>query len=439
MASKCALYPKNQKEKADTLGHNKGPMNAFLIFCKQQRGCMRRKYPSLENREMTRVLGEWWASLGHIDKSLYSALAHQHKENLIKPPSRAKWFRMPGGKYRKQQSDLSQPGIVPGKLADESQLGGLSSLLQLSKEPIIEIKPPLPKPLKKRYRDEVYSNIEPVVEPSLPLAVPEPKIEEHGDKSRPGTETSEKEEERLKVWRSHILEENVNTKRTRARACKGQRYREFMWTSYANRRRSNRWELNQDKDEILPIKKTKSGNKSEKSRNKQIKTTKAVNETITPFNEKSTDLAIESDQSGEKSDDGLPLQITDEPSVIKKGKRKAPKSKPNSSLDLVSVSHTKDNNDNLMTTGSEENIDFCQNNNETDVEMKNNYSGFVLLAPNDQSINNNHDPMENSKSISLQEESRKLESSLVGSKKRKARRQGIRRLAPGSTFKGDNS
>ncbi|CAH1388599.1 unnamed protein product [Nezara viridula] len=356
-----------------------------------------------------------------------------HKENLIKPSSRAKWFRMPGGKYRKQQSDFSQPGIVPGKLADESQLGGLSSLLQLNKEPIIEVKPPLPKPLKKRYRDEIYNNIEPVVEPPLSRTGPEIKIEENGDKSKPGAETSEEEEERLKVWRSHILEENVNTKRTRARACKGQRYREFMWTSYANRRRSNRWELNQDKDEVLPVKKIKNSNKNEKSRNKTIKTTKTANGTVTPFSEKSNDLMSESDHSGEKSDDALPLQNIDEPQVIKKGKRKIPKSKANSSFDIVSP--TKDSNDNLMATDSEENIDFSQNN-DSEVEMKNNYSGFVFLAPNDQSLNGNHDPTEDNKSNSLQEESRKLDSSLVGSKKRKARRQEIRRLAPGSTFKG---
>lgn len=357
-----------------------------------------------------------------------------YKENLIKPFSRAKWFRMPGGKYKKQQNDLSQPTIVPGKLADESQLGGLSSLLQLSKEPIIEVKPPLPKLLKKRYRDEIYNNIEPVVESPLPHAVPEPKIEENGDKSKPGAETSEEEEERLKVWRSHILEENVNTKRTRARACKGQRYREFMWTSYANRRRSNRWELNQDKDEVLPVKKIKSGNKTEKSRNKSIKTTKTANGTATPFSEKSNDLMTESDQSGEKSDDALPLHNINEPRVIKKGRRKGPKSKANANLDLV-VSRTKDSNDNLMATDSEENTDLSQNN-DAEVEMKN-YSGFVFLAPNDQSINDNNDPLEdNNKNISLQEESRKLDGCLVGSKKRKARRQEIRRLAPGSTFKG---
>ena len=76
--------------------------------------------------------------------------------------------------------------------------------------------------------------------PHVVPVVTAPKIEETVENSKSSVETSEEEEERLKVWRSHILEENVNTKRTRARACKGQRYREFMWTSFANRRRSNR-------------------------------------------------------------------------------------------------------------------------------------------------------------------------------------------------------
>lgn len=52
-------------------------MNAFLIFCKRHRGSVRSGFPHLENRAVTRVLGEWWATLHQDQKRSYTNLAQE--------------------------------------------------------------------------------------------------------------------------------------------------------------------------------------------------------------------------------------------------------------------------------------------------------------------------------------------------------------------------
>jgi len=55
-------------------------MNAFLIFCKRHRGSVRSGFPHLENRAVTRVLGEWWATLHPDQKRSYTNLAQEVSE-----------------------------------------------------------------------------------------------------------------------------------------------------------------------------------------------------------------------------------------------------------------------------------------------------------------------------------------------------------------------
>lgn len=57
--------------------HARRPMNAFLIFCKKHRAFVRKKYPHLENRSVTKILGEWWANLEPTEKASYTELAKQ--------------------------------------------------------------------------------------------------------------------------------------------------------------------------------------------------------------------------------------------------------------------------------------------------------------------------------------------------------------------------
>lgn len=52
-------------------------MNAFLIFCKRHRSMVREKNPNLDNRNVTRILGDLWANLKEDEKMQYTDLAKQ--------------------------------------------------------------------------------------------------------------------------------------------------------------------------------------------------------------------------------------------------------------------------------------------------------------------------------------------------------------------------
>ncbi|KAL1441553.1 hypothetical protein MTO96_008518 [Rhipicephalus appendiculatus] len=71
------------------------PMNAFFLFCKRHRSVVRERYPHLENRAITKILGEWWASLEPHEKHTYTELAKQYKEAFMKANPDFKWCKMP--------------------------------------------------------------------------------------------------------------------------------------------------------------------------------------------------------------------------------------------------------------------------------------------------------------------------------------------------------
>ena len=55
------------------------PMNAFLIFCKKHRTLVRGQHPDLDNRGVTKVLGDLWANLPSVEKESFLELAKQVK------------------------------------------------------------------------------------------------------------------------------------------------------------------------------------------------------------------------------------------------------------------------------------------------------------------------------------------------------------------------
>ncbi|CAG5043391.1 unnamed protein product [Parnassius apollo] len=160
--------------------HARRPMNAFLIFCKRHRSVVRDKYPNLENRSITKILGEWWANLEKEEKACYTSLAKQYKDAFFSANPDFKWYKLPAPPLRTLTSrpresndktivssnneyhdtelektnnnstkvDLNKTPsenavnaeakplsmFTPGKLADEAQMGGLSSLLATKTE-----------------------------------------------------------------------------------------------------------------------------------------------------------------------------------------------------------------------------------------------------------------------------------------------------------------
>uniref|UniRef100_A0A6G1S4P1 HMG box transcription factor BBX n=1 Tax=Aceria tosichella TaxID=561515 RepID=A0A6G1S4P1_9ACAR len=89
-----------QLQQSTTISSNnntelKRPMNAFLLFCKRQRSLVREKYPNLENRGITKILGDWWSKLDKEQRSKYTDLARQHKEAFMKANPDFKWCKTP--------------------------------------------------------------------------------------------------------------------------------------------------------------------------------------------------------------------------------------------------------------------------------------------------------------------------------------------------------
>lgn len=53
------------------------PMNSFFIFCKRHRSMVRDYHHNLDNRSISRILGELWATLDPKQKQQYTATAKQ--------------------------------------------------------------------------------------------------------------------------------------------------------------------------------------------------------------------------------------------------------------------------------------------------------------------------------------------------------------------------
>jgi capicua transcriptional repressor len=52
-------------------------MNAFMIFSKRHRALVHQRHPNQDNRTVSKILGEWWYSLGAQEKQKYHDLAFQ--------------------------------------------------------------------------------------------------------------------------------------------------------------------------------------------------------------------------------------------------------------------------------------------------------------------------------------------------------------------------
>jgi len=126
----------------------KKPMNAFLLFCKRHRASVKDLYPNLENRHITKILGEFWGSLSAEEKLPYSNLATDYKDHCFREnplaASRQK-SQMPSASSMKQPLAALQG--EEDKVAQDVSQGSSGSS---SPEPCSG-STSAPKPFKKRY------------------------------------------------------------------------------------------------------------------------------------------------------------------------------------------------------------------------------------------------------------------------------------------------
>lgn len=259
---------KEPRELREPAHHARRPMNAFLIFCKRHRGSVRSGFPHLENRAVTRVLGEWWATLHPDQKRSYTNLAQEYKDAFLNANPDFKWYKLPAPPLRtlntrptnkktetysneqpvenvKSENESSDypksderdgQSIQPGKLADESQIGGLSSLftpqkIQVKEEQtdfngsVIDNDNEVPKPPKKRYLDLPFSpEYKRECKADLFDAKKRKKPESNNNEHQSDTEDEKAEINNFLTTNMPSEEANFRSERT----CKGLRYQKFL-------------------------------------------------------------------------------------------------------------------------------------------------------------------------------------------------------------------
>ncbi|KAK9731531.1 hypothetical protein QE152_g13581 [Popillia japonica] len=123
------ISPTPDSESTSPSHHARRPMNAFLIFCKKHRPIVRRKFPNLENRGPKSTKMPFFAA--NPDFKWYKLPAPPLRTLSTRPSSVQKepihQLQSPTQTNAPHESEFT-----PGKLADESQLGSLSALLNPS-------------------------------------------------------------------------------------------------------------------------------------------------------------------------------------------------------------------------------------------------------------------------------------------------------------------
>ncbi|CAH1992095.1 unnamed protein product [Acanthoscelides obtectus] len=264
--------------------HARRPPNAFLIFCKKHRPIVRERFPNLENRGVTKILGEWWALLNNVEKQPYNDLAKEYKDAFLSANPNFRWYKLPAPPLRTltARPAVPKPGppisstastvggdlptvttppsaeFTPGKLADESQLGGLTSLMnnncvapsiseagkgecclkedvqsKAESSPVsnIDVSTP-PKPIKKRFSDYYLENKGCVRNLGLQDMHP-PKNEEidrEGEGNLTNQDLMNKVVDDMFIRHQDDSEDKNGLKEVRKseRMCKGKRYEMFM-------------------------------------------------------------------------------------------------------------------------------------------------------------------------------------------------------------------
>lgn len=115
--------------------HARRPMNAFLIFCKRHRTIVRDRHPNLENRSITKILGDWWANLDKEQKSSYTNLAKQYKDAFFTAHPDFKWYKLPAPPLRPPTIGSRLVQIEPAStIALESEHNHLDDLVSPNEE-----------------------------------------------------------------------------------------------------------------------------------------------------------------------------------------------------------------------------------------------------------------------------------------------------------------
>ena len=155
--SNVAVNTGGGTEAAGTGGHkgkmegNRRPMNAFLLFCKRHRAIVKEVYPNLENRHITKILGEFWGSLSQEEKLPFNDLAASYKDHLMREGQVAGGKRASQAKAAAVPVALNQTVEITEEKPGHEVKSGQGSSGSSSPEPGQTAASSAPKPFKKRY------------------------------------------------------------------------------------------------------------------------------------------------------------------------------------------------------------------------------------------------------------------------------------------------
>ena len=151
------------------------PINAFLLFCKRHRAIVKEKHPHLENRLISKILGEWWTNLAPHEKADFNNLASQYKDHLMREQPNMSYKKAPVSAAPATTPPVAAPAVaaaVAGATSSEPPSAPAPLVRQPSRgssgasSPEIPPSPPgdergtkrqssdahgAPKPFKKRY------------------------------------------------------------------------------------------------------------------------------------------------------------------------------------------------------------------------------------------------------------------------------------------------
>ncbi|CAG0888641.1 unnamed protein product [Cyprideis torosa] len=121
--------------------HIRRPMNAFMIFSKRHRALVHQRHPNQDNRNVSKILGEWWYALAAEEKKEYHKLASQVKEAHYRAHPKWKWCSKD---RRKSSSSARSDGMCSRRTlgsTEDLSLGPSSPVMKAEVENLLKDSP----------------------------------------------------------------------------------------------------------------------------------------------------------------------------------------------------------------------------------------------------------------------------------------------------------
>ncbi|XP_014212704.1 uncharacterized protein LOC106642440 [Copidosoma floridanum] len=212
--SLSALQSKEPKSPSKIKDRIRRPMNAFMIFSKRHRAVVHQRHPNQDNRNVSKILGEWWYALGAEEKQKYHDLASEVKEAHFKAHPDWKWCSKD-----KRKSSSSKVSEIYEKLASTKNGSDftLNNTIKISKiTDVIISKPPT-------YTDSSNMLQRPQYDANNTDKVMGDKMELH---LRPDNEENNSDDDKMIICEESCLISSCLKCKSKLKACHDENFKE---------------------------------------------------------------------------------------------------------------------------------------------------------------------------------------------------------------------